>query len=672
MLTASRSSRRRRSVASASAPIPGRSAARRARAHGRVGDEVDLHLARAGATTVPMSRPSITASPSVAERALALAHHLAHLGWRATTGTSWSMSGLRIEARHVGAVDEDAAARRRSSTGCSARERRRARPPRSSGSAAREREPGERAVHRAGVEVAEAEPLGEQPRDRALAGSGRPVDGDDHRSSCGGSSQRVEQVEEAGEAYRRRLGALDLDALARDEPGDRAEHRDPVVAARVERAAARAAAGRRGRAKPSSVRADARAERAQRRRRPPRSGRSPSRAARRRRGRRCRRARSAAASAKSGSSSTSSGTSRAARSSCATSCAGRDLEVAARLAADPAAVEDGDARAHPLEHVEEAGAARVQVDAVDRSARSRRAASRRRRTARRRRSRRGSRRRRARAARPARRVTLPRLAPRRARPPPRASARCGRASGSGSIDGRLAAVGVEPGEQDRRLHLRARDRQLVARSASGGRPSIVSGACPSVVSIAAPIRAQRLGDALHRPRRESDSSPVSSNRPSWPGEQAGQQAHQRAGVAAVDRLGRRLQAAQPGAEDAERVVVDLVDARRRARGRRRASTRCRRSGRSRAIRVSPVRDRAEQHRAVRDRLVARDRRCGRAIAAAGSILTSSRAPERRRRRSPAPRAAPPRAPPPASPATRIVERAAALAARGAAGRSRRC
>ena len=47
--------------------------------------------------------------------------------------------------------------------------------------AALDREPCERAVHRAGVEVAEREPLGEPPGDRALSGPGRPVDSHDHR-----------------------------------------------------------------------------------------------------------------------------------------------------------------------------------------------------------------------------------------------------------------------------------------------------------------------------------------------------------------------------------------------------------------------------------------------------------------------------------------------------------
>src|SRR5207302_10171973 len=43
------------------------------------------------------------------------------------------------------------------------------------------REPRDRAVHRTGVEVAETEPLGEPPCDRAFACPCGAVDGDDHR-----------------------------------------------------------------------------------------------------------------------------------------------------------------------------------------------------------------------------------------------------------------------------------------------------------------------------------------------------------------------------------------------------------------------------------------------------------------------------------------------------------
>ena len=46
--------------------------------------------------------------------------------------------------------------------------------------AALHREPGDRAVHRARVEVTEAEPLRELAGDGALAGPGGPIDGDDH------------------------------------------------------------------------------------------------------------------------------------------------------------------------------------------------------------------------------------------------------------------------------------------------------------------------------------------------------------------------------------------------------------------------------------------------------------------------------------------------------------
>ena len=63
------------------------------------------------------------------------------------------------------------------------------------------------------------------------------------------------------------------------------------------------------------------------------------------------------------------------RSSSPTSSAERTSRSPAGSPPIRAPVEDGDARAHPLEHVEQAGAARVEVDAVDRAARSRRAAS---------------------------------------------------------------------------------------------------------------------------------------------------------------------------------------------------------------------------------------------------------------------------------------------------------
>ena len=50
----------------------------------------------------------------------------------------------------------------------------------------------------------------------------------------------MEKVEKPGEAYSDRVGALDLDSVARGEPGDRGEHRDAVISIRRDPAAVRA------------------------------------------------------------------------------------------------------------------------------------------------------------------------------------------------------------------------------------------------------------------------------------------------------------------------------------------------------------------------------------------------------------------------------------------------
>ena len=119
------------------------------------------------------------------------------------------------------------------------------------------------AVHRPGVEVGEAELGRDGAGDGGLAGPGGAVDRDDHGGSVGAvtaagaarvrrAEQRGEVGLEAGVADRGRLHPVDLDALARGEAGDGAEHRDPVVAVGVDRAAAQAAGARRSTI-PSSV-----------------------------------------------------------------------------------------------------------------------------------------------------------------------------------------------------------------------------------------------------------------------------------------------------------------------------------------------------------------------------------------------------------------------------------
>ena len=136
-------------------------------------------------------------------------------------------------------------------------------------------------------------------------------------------------------------------------------------------------------------------------------------------------------------------------------------------------------------------------------------------------------------------------------------------------------------------------------------PRTTKGARPSVVSTPAPMR--RSGSAIRSIGRErSDSSPVSSNdRPSCEREQAGQQPHERAGVPAVDRPLRLAEPQQPDAAHDQPVDLLLVHLRAE-----RAHGGDRRLGVPRP--TEPLHhglafaDRADQHRAVRDRLVAGD------------------------------------------------------------------
>ena len=125
-------------------------------------------------------------------------------------------------------------------------------------------DPGQRhaAVHRPRVEVGEAERRGDGTGDSGLAGPGGTVDRDDHGAAAyARPGQRVGAQRareggkvslEAGIADRRGVHPLDLDPLARGEAGNRTEHRYPVVAVRVDRAATQAAPPPRSRI-PSSL-----------------------------------------------------------------------------------------------------------------------------------------------------------------------------------------------------------------------------------------------------------------------------------------------------------------------------------------------------------------------------------------------------------------------------------
>ncbi len=277
------------------------------------------------------------------------------------------------------------------------------------------------------------------------------------------------------------------------------------------------------------------------------------------------------------------------------------LHVADRLEPRAAAVEDGHACAHPPERVEEPGPARVEPEAVDGHLRPGDDRSRDEE-----RGRRGE---------VARHLDLGQ--------PERAGGRDGHAAGPaphrracrlehqlGVVAGgtrlghRRLPLGVQAGEEDGGLHLRARDRKPVRdppepvrapddeRKPAAGR--LDGGA----------HRAQRLGDALHRPRPERlvagelEAAVLA-------GEDAREQARERAGVRAVDRPVRGAQPAQPDALDAELVVRGLLD-----HDAERAHCAERRLGVGRAPEAADaglaLRESAEQDGPVRDRLVPGD------------------------------------------------------------------
>ena len=201
--------------------------------------------------------------------------------------------------------------------------------------------------------------------------------------------------------------------------------------------------------------------------------------------------------------------------------------------------------------------------------------------------------------------------------------------------------GVEPREQNARLDLRARDRELVADAVQLAALDDQR-RLPVVGLHAGAHQRERLRDAFHRPAPERlvagqlEAAFLADEDP-------GEQAQRRARVAAVDRALGLAQAAQAGALDADRVDVVLVHghaepAHRGDRGfgvgraaealdeasrRRRSRRRGRRGARS-TCRPAP--------------------RYARATRSAGSIFIRP-APARRRRRSPATRAARPPARP---------------------------
>ena len=172
---------------------------------------------------------------------------------------------------------------------------------------------------------------------------------------------------------------------------------------------------------------------------------------------------------------------------------------------------------------------------------------------------------------------------------------------AGLDDGRTP-LRLHAGEQDRRLHLRRSDRQLVVdrakRAAFDDERRVAFG---RLDGRAHPT--QRLGDALHRApgqRLVADELEPAL----LAGDEAGEQAHERARVAAVDRRVGRAQPAEPDAAHAHDVVAVFDDLDPERANRRDGRLRVGGAPEAGDQRL-PLAHRPDENGAMRERLVAR-------------------------------------------------------------------
>ena len=130
------------------------------------------------------------------------------------------------------------------------------------------------------------------------------------------------------------------------------------------------------------------------------------------------------------------------------------------------------------------------------------------------------------------------------------------AAARGLADGG-GAVGGEGGEQDARLDLGACDLELVGDGAQARAAHVQGREAPlSGLQLGAHL-GERLGDPVDRAAADGLIAVERERAPVLRGEPAGQQAHQRAGVADVDRLLGLARLAQAGAAYDEILAVHL-------------------------------------------------------------------------------------------------------------------
>jgi hypothetical protein len=129
----------------------------------------------------------------------------------------------------------------------------------------------------------------------------------------------------------------------------------------------------------------------------------------------------------------------------------------------------------------------------------------------------------------------------------------------GGLDDLGLAVGLEPREHERGLHLPAGHRELVPHAVQRAAPDHERGPPTPVASVDRRAHGpQRVEHARHRALRQRRVADEHAEE-RQPRAQAGEEAHRGAGVAAVEHLGRLREPGEAPARDPDGVVADGLD-----------------------------------------------------------------------------------------------------------------
>ena len=127
------------------------------------------------------------------------------------------------------------------------------------------------------------------------------------------------------------------------------------------------------------------------------------------------------------------------------------------------------------------------------------------------------------------------------------------------LDHGRRTIGTQPSEQDRGLHLGGRNLHHVLNALQSGAAGDGNGRRAVRRLDLGAHRAQRLGDALHRTRADRLVAVEDEYPGRLHGADAGEEAHQRAGVLDVDRANRRLEAVKTDTVDGEATKTVIIN-----------------------------------------------------------------------------------------------------------------